>query len=40
LSIKEKELEINFEKLNINPLARAEELSIEDFISVFQTIDI
>ena len=35
-----KKLEINFAKLNINPLARAEELSIEDFISVFQTIDI
>ena len=35
-----KKLEINFQKLNINPLARAEELSIEDFISVFQTIDI
>jgi 16S rRNA (adenine1518-N6/adenine1519-N6)-dimethyltransferase len=35
-----KKLEIDFQKLNINPLARAEELSIEDFISVFQTIDI
>jgi len=35
-----KKLEIDFEKLKINPLARAEELSIEDFISVFQTIDI
>ena len=35
-----KKLEIHFEKLNINPLARAEELSIEDFISVFQSIDI
>jgi len=35
-----KKLEINYEKLNINPLARAEELPIEDFISVFQTIDI
>ena len=34
-----KKLAINFEDLNINPLARAEELSIEDFISVFQTID-
>ena len=34
-----KKLEINYEKLNINPLARAEELSIEDFISIFQTID-
>ena len=33
-----KKLEINFEKLNINPLARAEELSIEDFVSVFKTI--
>ena len=33
-------LEINYQKLNINPLARAEELSIEDFISIFQTIDI
>jgi 16S rRNA A1518/A1519 N6-dimethyltransferase RsmA/KsgA/DIM1 with predicted DNA glycosylase/AP lyase activity len=35
-----KKLEIDFEKLKINPLARAEELSIDDFISVFQTIDI
>ncbi len=35
-----KKLEIHFEKLNINPLARAEELSIEDFISVFQSIDL
>jgi 16S rRNA (adenine1518-N6/adenine1519-N6)-dimethyltransferase len=34
-----KKLAIEFEDLNINPLARAEELSIEDFISVFQTID-
>jgi len=34
-----KKLEIDFEKLNINPLARAEELSIEDFISVFKTLD-
>jgi 16S rRNA (adenine1518-N6/adenine1519-N6)-dimethyltransferase len=34
-----KKLAIEFEELNINPLARAEELSIEDFISVFQTID-
>lgn len=33
-------LEINFESLNINPLARAEELSIEDFISIFQMLDI
>ena len=32
-------LEIHFEKLNINPLARAEELSIEDFISVFKALD-
>ena len=31
-----KKLEINFQKLNINPLARAEELSIEDFVLVFQ----
>ena len=35
-----KKLEINYEKLRINPLARAEELSIEDFIAVFQSIDI
>jgi len=35
-----KKFEINYEKLHINPLARAEELSIEDFISVFQTTDI
>ena len=34
-----KKLAIDFEKLNINPLARAEGLSIEDFISVFQIID-
>ena len=34
-----KKLEINFKNLNINPLARAEELSIEDFVSVFKTID-
>lgn len=34
-----KKLEIDFEKLDINPLARAEELSIEDFISVFKTLD-
>ena len=34
-----KKLEIDFEKLSINPLARAEELSIEDFISVFKTLD-
>ena len=34
-----KKLAIDFEDLTINPLARAEELSIEDFISVFQTID-
>jgi 16S rRNA (adenine1518-N6/adenine1519-N6)-dimethyltransferase len=34
-----KKLEIDFEKLGINPLARAEELSIEDFISVFKTLD-
>ena len=35
-----KKLKIDYEKLNINQLARAEELSIEDFISVFQIIDI
>ena len=35
-----KKLEINYEKLHINPLARAEELSIEDFIAVFQSLDI
>lgn len=35
-----KKLEINYEKLHINPLARAEELSIEDFVAVFQSIDI
>jgi 16S rRNA A1518/A1519 N6-dimethyltransferase RsmA/KsgA/DIM1 with predicted DNA glycosylase/AP lyase activity len=34
-----KKLEIDFEKLGINPLARAEELSIEDFISVFKALD-
>tara|TARA_B100000579_G_C22763130_1_gene820011 strand:+ start:68 stop:835 length:768 start_codon:yes stop_codon:yes gene_type:complete len=34
-----KKLEIDFENLNINPLARAEELSIQNFISVFKTID-
>ncbi len=30
---------INFKQLNINPLARAEELSLEDFITIFQVID-
>jgi 16S rRNA (adenine1518-N6/adenine1519-N6)-dimethyltransferase len=35
-----KKLEIDYEKLHINPQARAEELSIEDFILVFQSINI
>ena len=35
-----KKLKIDYEKLNINQLARAEELSIEDFISIFHIIDI
>ena len=34
-----KKLELNYGRLNINPLARAEELSIEDFIAVFQHMD-
>ena len=34
-----KKLELNYRRLNINPLARAEELSIEDFITVFQHMD-
>ena len=34
-----KKLELNYGILNINPLARAEELSIEDFITVFQHMD-
>jgi 16S rRNA (adenine1518-N6/adenine1519-N6)-dimethyltransferase len=34
-----KKLELNYGRLNINPLARAEELSIEDFITVFQHMD-
>ena len=35
-----KKLNIDFEKLKINPLARAEELSIENFIAIFKTISI
>ena len=35
-----KKLKLNYERLNINPLTRAEELSIEDFIKVFQHTDI
>jgi 16S rRNA (adenine1518-N6/adenine1519-N6)-dimethyltransferase len=34
-----KKLDLNYGRLNINPLARAEELSIEDFITVFQHMD-
>jgi len=34
-----KKFEINYKRLNINPLARAEELSIENFISIFETIE-
>ncbi len=34
-----KKFEINYQRLNINPLARAEELSIENFISIFETIE-
>ena len=34
-----KKLELNYGRLNINPLARAEELSIEDFVTVFQHMD-
>ena len=34
-----KKLELNYGRLNINPIARAEELSIEDFITVFQHMD-
>jgi|TARA_B110000008_G_C16530055_1_gene387755 16S rRNA A1518/A1519 N6-dimethyltransferase RsmA/KsgA/DIM1 with predicted DNA glycosylase/AP lyase activity len=35
-----KKLNIDFEELKINPLARAEELSIESFIAIFKTISI
>ena len=35
-----KKLNIDFEELKINPLARAEELSIENFIAIFKTISI
>ena len=35
-----KKIKLNYERLNINPLTRAEELSIEDFIKVFQHTDI
>jgi 16S rRNA (adenine1518-N6/adenine1519-N6)-dimethyltransferase len=34
-----KKLGIDFKNFNINPLARAEELAIEDFISIFRGID-
>ena len=34
-----KKFQINYESLNINPLTRAEELSIENFISIFETVD-
>ena len=34
-----KKFEISYKRLNINPLARAEELSIENFISIFETIE-
>ena len=35
-----KKFNINFRKLAINPLARAEELSIEEFISIFKESNI
>ncbi len=35
-----KKFNIDFEQLNINPLARAEELSMEEFISIFRAISI
>ena len=35
-----KKFNIDFELLNINPLARAEELSMEEFISIFRAISI
>ena len=35
-----KKLNIDFEKLKINPLKRAEELPIESFIAIFKTISI
>lgn len=35
-----KNFNINFQKLAINPIARAEELSIEDFISIFRVTSI
>jgi 16S rRNA A1518/A1519 N6-dimethyltransferase RsmA/KsgA/DIM1 with predicted DNA glycosylase/AP lyase activity len=31
-----KKLNVNLEELKINPLARAEELSIEEFIVIFK----
>tara|TARA_B100000287_G_scaffold435489_1_gene504059 strand:+ start:6115 stop:6882 length:768 start_codon:yes stop_codon:yes gene_type:complete len=35
-----KKFTINYEQLNINPLARAEELSLKDFIAIHQVINI
>jgi len=35
-----KKFNIDFDQLNINPLARAEELSMEEFISIFRAISI
>ena len=35
-----KKFDIDFQQLAINPLSRAQELSIEEFISIFRVIDI
>ena len=35
-----KKFNIDFNQLAINPLARAEELSMEEFISIFRAISI
>ena len=35
-----KKFNIDFDQLNINPIARAEELSMEEFISIFRAINI
>ena len=35
-----KKFNIDFKKLAINPIARPEELSIEEFVSIFRAISI
>ena len=32
-----KKISLDLEKLNINPLARAEELSLDDFVAMFKS---